>query len=322
MNSEVTPHAKLTTVAKFPISYFLENLAVRSDNSILVSVLSHKELWYVPSSEDGGRVEPLLLCTFDQSGMGIVEVEPDVFIVCTSNLLTDHDSCLHRLDLRGWTPGEPVNIQEILELSGQALGLNGGCLIAPNTIVVADSYAGLIWRVDLASDCTVANVRVWLEHQSMAHLPDGPRPKQPGVNGIAYAAKSHYLYYTSTAQQLFMRVRVDPFTGDPAGEPEFIADGMMGDDLCVDEDAGVAYITTHRQNTIDRVVLQPGEKGRPRNSVAGNPFAEKLLGPTSGRWGRLAGQHGKVGFFLTDGGVTAPMPDGSLRAPRVLRVEF
>jgi hypothetical protein len=34
---------------------------------------------------------------------------------------------------------------------------------------------------------------------------------------------------------------------------------MMGDDFCIDDNAGVAYIATHRQNTIDRVSLNPSE---------------------------------------------------------------
>jgi hypothetical protein len=35
------------------------------------------------------------------------------------------------------------------------------------------------------------------------------------------------LYYTSTAQKLFMRVAVDPVTHEPAGEPELVAAGPM-----------------------------------------------------------------------------------------------
>jgi hypothetical protein len=78
----------------------------------------------------------------------------------------------------------------------------------------------------------------------MAHDPDGPMPDQPGINGVQYAASTGYLYYTNTAQDLFMSVRVDPKTHDPAGEPEFVAGGMMGDDFCLDENAGVAHIAT------------------------------------------------------------------------------
>jgi hypothetical protein len=40
------PKAHLTKVAEFPKNYFLENLAVRSDNSILITVMNHSELWY------------------------------------------------------------------------------------------------------------------------------------------------------------------------------------------------------------------------------------------------------------------------------------
>jgi len=35
--------AKLFTVASFPENYFLENLAVRADNSVLITALNHKQ---------------------------------------------------------------------------------------------------------------------------------------------------------------------------------------------------------------------------------------------------------------------------------------
>jgi hypothetical protein len=58
--------AGLATVASFPSNYFLENLALRADNSALITVLNHKELWYVPSSEAAQSVKPVLLHTFEQ----------------------------------------------------------------------------------------------------------------------------------------------------------------------------------------------------------------------------------------------------------------
>jgi len=313
--------AELTTVVKFPVNYFLENLAVRSDNSLLVTVLNHKELWFIPAFEQE-TPQPIRLCSFDQAAMGIVEVEPDVFVICTSDLWGNHASYLHRLDMRGWSPGMPAKVSKILQLQEPVRGLNGASLVGPGVILIADSFAGLIWRVDLAPGASSAKARVWLKHVSMASIPDGPMPDQPGINGLAFAPKTHFLYFTSTAQQLLMRVRVEPHTLEALGEPEFIADGMMGDDLCIDEDSEVAYVATHRQNSIDRVPLQPGQRGSQRNSIAGVPFTEELLGPTSGRWGRLPMQAGKVAFFLTDGGIKGPMPDGSLREARVLRVKF
>ena len=149
-------------------------------------------------------------------------------------------------------------------------------------------------------------------------------PDQPGINGVQYAANTNYLYYTTTAQELFMRVRVSPDTNDPASEPEFVAGGMMGDDFCLDENAGVAYIATHRQNTIDRVSLQPGENSYARHSVAGKPFTDQLIGPTKGAWGRGPGEYGKIAYFQTDGG-TKSLPiaaGGVVRPAAVLRVEL
>jgi sugar lactone lactonase YvrE len=224
--------------------------------------------------------------------------------------------------MRDWAPGISVIPEVILQFPESVRALNGSCLIAPNIILVADSIASLIWRVDLPLDSGKATARVWLKHRSMAYDPDGPMPDQPGINGVQYAPKTNYLYYTSTAQMRFMRVRIDPDTHDPADEPEFVAGGMMGDDFCIDENAGVAYVATHRQNSIDRVALEPSKNSDVRHSVAGNPFTEQLIGPTKGAWGRGAGEYGRVAYFLTDGGTKSPPADGIVRPSTVLRVEF
>jgi hypothetical protein len=323
MPSENAPRAKLTTIASFPRQYFLENMAMRGDNSILVTVANHQELWYIPPPIAKVPVDPLLLCTFAQSAMGIVEVEPNIFYICTSNLWTSHESYLHRLDMRDWAAGKSVNPEVVVKFTEPVRGLNGSCLIASNIILIADCFANLIWRVDLPRDGGKATARVWLKHDSMAYDPDGPMPDQPGVNGVKFATKTNYLYYTSTTKQLFMRVRIDPNSHEPAGEPEFVAGGRMADDFCIDENAGVAYLTTHRQNTIDRVSLDPSEnRDFGRHSVAGKPFTEQLIGPTTGAWGRGPGEYGRVAYFLTDGGTKSPPPNGIARPATVVRVEF
>jgi hypothetical protein len=268
--------------------------------------------------------------------MGIVEVAPDIFYIATSpivayqaailsgRLFTSHESYLHRLDMRDWAPGTSVKPEVVLQFPEPVRGLNGSCVIAPNIILVADCFASLIWRVDLPSGDGKVAARVWLEHDSMATDPGGPFPDQPGVNGVGYASKTNYLYYTTTAQELFMRVRVDPDSHDPAGEPEFVAGGMMGDDFCIDENAGVAYIATHRQNTIDRVSLEPSGNSYVRHSVAGKPFTDELIGPTKGAWGRRPGEYGRVAYFQADGGTKSPpvAAGGIARPAKILRVEL
>lgn len=313
--------AKITVVACFPTKYFLENLAVRADGSVLVTALNNKELWYVPPSTGQVPVEPMLLHTFDQLALAVVEVEPDIFYLTTCNGYTDHKAFLHRIDFNGWQPGNPLHPETVLEFQDPVRSLNGACLVAPGVMLVADCFASLIWRVDLPADGGKPTARVWLKHYSMLYHPGEKKPEQPGVNGVRFAAKTNYLYYTATTLKLFMRVAVDPHTHDPVGEPEFVAGGTEADDFCIDEEAGVAYVTTHRENTIDRVSLEPDDFRAPRQSVAGNPFNEDLIGPSSGAWGRNPGDYGRVAYFTSDGGTASPPPGGP-RPAKLLRVEF
>jgi hypothetical protein len=320
-----TAHAKLTTVATFPEHFFLENLAVRADGSILVTVLNHKQLWYVPVPNGGQPVTPALVHTFDDFAMGIVEAEPDIFYISTAGPA----AALERVDMRGWVPGAPVKHTRVLTFDRPA-GLNGACLLAPRVILLADSLAGLIWRVDLAEDGLTATASVWLQHHAMDPDPDngltsalGPLP---GINGIRYAARTNVVYFTCSARKLFMRVAVDQATHMPMGEPEVVAD-IAADDFCLDENAGVAYLTTHVNNTIVRVPIEPGADAAAPSVVAGDPFTEQLVGPSSAAWARGPADYGRIAYVSTDGGHTAIEyhrvgTDGIIRPARVVRAQF
>lgn len=311
----------LTTIALFPVKSFLENLAVRSDNSVLVTSMNARELFYVPPSSGDVPVEPVLLHRFDQPTTGLVEVEPDLFLVSTSNLYTSHESFLHRLDLRGYQPGAPARPEMVFRFPDTGRGLNGSCLLAPGVVLIADCFAGLIWRVDVQAGGRALEARVWLAHETMGYFPGKLKPEQPGVNGVRYAARTHHLYYTATAKKLLMRVPVDSATLEPAGPPELVVAGRMGDDFCIDEDASVIYLATHRQNSIDRIAMDPGENSGFPQSVVGDPFTEALIGPCSLAWGRVPGDYGKVAYVISDGGTASPAPGGPLPA-RLQRVAF
>jgi hypothetical protein len=210
-------------------------------------------------------------------------------------------------------------------------GLNGSCLLAPGVILLADSLAGLIRRVDLADDGLTASASVWLQHHTMAPDPDNgftsPFGPQPGLNGIRYAERTNAVYYTSTAQKLFMRVCVDAATHTPVGEPAVVATDITADDFCLDENAGLAYLTTHADNSIVRVPIDAGAARAKPTVVAGDPFDEQLAGPSSAAWARRPADYGRIAYVTTDGGHTAieyhrPGTDGIIRPARVLRAQF
>ena len=206
---------RVILAATFPEGYFLENLAVRGDGSILVTAMNKKELWLVPASSGDETVEPQLVHTFELMTMFVVEIEAEAFIVATSDVYGTREAKLYRLDLHGWQSGQPVEPALVLDFPEPHVGLNGGCLIAPRVLLAAGA-ADLIWRVDLPEQGGQAAARVWLRHDSMKNRPGEKKPEQPGVNGMRYAAQTHALFFTSTSQQLMLRVAVDPDTLEPA----------------------------------------------------------------------------------------------------------
>ena len=318
--------AKLTTIANFPKHTMLENLAVCADGSILVVASPQREVWYVPAPGNDLPVEPTLLHTFDegQLAQSLVEAEPEVFYIFTYGVAT-----MHRLDLRGWTPGHPVKPTKILDFKKPA-GPNGSCLIAPRVMLLADCVEGLIWRIDLSEDGMKASAKVWLKDDSMTagggHPPvkfsDTQQVPFPGINGLAYGPKTKQVYWATSSQNLFMGVGIDPATLEPAGTPQNLGKVENVDDLCLDEDLGVAYICRHPDHKIERMPLAPNASGPGRAVVVGDPFTDELIGPTSIHWGRGEGDYGHVAYVPTDGGVIKLPPDGELRPARLIRIEF
>jgi hypothetical protein len=307
---------------RLPDGYFPENLAVRADGSILITAVLEKELWHVAAPVGDTEANPILVHRFEHPITGIVEVAPDLFIVCLTEGYTTHESHLARIDLKGWAPGSPISPEVIFTFDDRVRALNGACLLADGVILVADCFAGLVWRVDVADDARGASARVWLKHDTMADDPDSgvAPPPQPGVNGVRYAPQTGYVYYTSTAQQVFMRVKSTASRWPLPATPEFVAAIDNADDFCLDEEAGFAYVTRHRANTVDRVPLEPRHGSEVRH-IAGEPFDSMLVGPSSAAWGPAPEDRGRLAYITLDGGTTAS-PDGQRRPAALLRMQL
>jgi hypothetical protein len=312
------PQARLTVVAEFPQHFFLENMTIRADGSMLVTVQNRKELWFVPTPSDKRLAVPALLHTFEFNTTFIVEWQPDRFLLGVADVYATHEARLYEIDLSGWRPGDAIAPRLLLQMPKPWVGFNGAAFVAPNVLIAA-GMANLLWRIDLTEDG--ASATIWLEHDSMRNRPGEKKPEQPGTNGVQFSAKTGYLYYTTTSQQLMLRVKVDPTTHDPADLPEFVAGGREWDDFLIDDNGGLAYVTTHRENTIDRVRLAHDGNREGRTVIAGDPFTELLVGPSAGAWGREAGDCGRIAYFSTDGGTAQP-PDGIYRTAKVLKVEL
>jgi hypothetical protein len=94
--------------------------------------------------------------------MGIVEAEPEIFYIATSEIYTWVASDLYRLNLNGWALGKPVHPEAILHFPQPVRGLNGSCVIARGR----HSDRRLFWKLDLA--CGSQRARWQAESQRMA----------------------------------------------------------------------------------------------------------------------------------------------------------
>ena len=67
--------------------------------------------------------------------------------------------------------------------------------------------------------------------------------------------------------------------------------------------------------------MDPGDNSGFTQSIAGDPFTEELIGPSSGGWSRRPGDYGRLAYFICDGGTASPPPGGPQPA-KLLQLEF
>ena len=107
--------------------------------------------------------------------MGIVEAEPDVFYISTSDIYT-HESYLHQLDLRGWVPGQCGHSRSGPSLSGARPRSATEAVMARDMVDIRNCFSSLIWRVGLKTADGKPTARVWLKHDNMGYFrPDEAR---------------------------------------------------------------------------------------------------------------------------------------------------
>jgi hypothetical protein len=137
------PQARLTIVAEFPEHFFLENITVRADGSMLITVQNRKELWFAPAPDDVLPVRPSLLNAFEFNTTFIVEWKPERFLLGAADVYDTRETKLYEIDLRKWGPGARIAPRLLLEFPIPRAGLNGACFLAPNVLLAAawsDSY--------------------------------------------------------------------------------------------------------------------------------------------------------------------------------------
>ncbi|KAJ6011943.1 hypothetical protein N7499_013086 [Penicillium canescens] len=267
----------LRKVYQFPNGTWVENIAVRANGNLLVTLVNVPEVWEVmPSAKPGGS-EARLVHHFTSEAMatGIAELSPDVFAVITPN-------SVWRVNLNEGCEESPVRLATL-----PAGNLNGMATLDHETgrVAISDSEAGLVWGLDTQT----RNFSVILRDETMAaNTKEGPLL---GINGL----KVHggYVYYVNTPERIFCRIPINTTTGHALGPREVITQGVLADDFAISPQ-GVAYLAGLRDNIMTRVFMNGT-----REVVAGHRNSTTLMSATSAGFGRKLGA-GTV--YITTGG--------------------
>ena len=258
--------------------FVMENMAARSNGHLLLTASNQPFLYDMDPTAASPSPSQLPSIPGVIGVLGIAETSPDVFAVAAGNytdLVPKNGSfSIWQVDM---TKSQPT--VKLITPIPAAAGLNGMAALTgvSDTILVADSILGAVWKVDVSTGA----YSIVIANENFA--PNPPPTPFLGINGLRMSGGN--LYFTNSAQGLFGRVTVNS-NGAAEGDVQIMArlGGSAGlyDDLDLDCE-GNSWIATHTD-----MVLTVTTGSTQTNMTGGaTPFVQ----PTSARFGR-AGETG------------------------------
>lgn len=304
------PELPSKVLYQFPLPTWIENLAVRSNGELLLTILTSPELYLLNPSDPK---EVVLVHKFEEVlGLtGIIEVKEDVFYVTGSNfnLATFSNEggsyFVWEVDMTSFSKDSKANIKKIAHLTGAGLP-NGMELFSKEegTILIADSEIGVVWKIAI-NDGKVENI---IEVDEMK--PPPPPALQMGINGLK--VRDGYLYWSNTGFKLLCRIKIDG-EGKATGPVEVLERDIVIDDFVFDK-KGNAWLTTHGMNTL--AVVKPGGGVV---TAAGSIGKLTVAGGTACQFGRTSSD-GDILYFVTTGGMSAPVNSTEVEGGKVVAI--
>jgi hypothetical protein len=273
-------------IAEFPAQTFLESIVVSADNTLFVSSHLDGKVWRI--GKDG---VPVVHAAIAGKATGLAALP-------TGGLL-----------LSAW---DEQNIATVFQISPQgavevvvkipdAIFLNGMTHLMGDRYLIADSYRGAVWVLDIGTKIAQS----WLEHPHLAR--SSPDKEFPAANGLKKFGDALYVSNTEKMQVVKIPIQAD---GSP-GEPERWGPTVNLDDFAFDI-AGNLYGTTHVYNSVVKIA--------PDGTMFTIAEAEQgMTGSTALAFGKRDGDRTAV-YVVTNGGLSFPPPTG-LEASKVVRLE-
>ncbi len=223
---------RMEVLTRHPPGTFLENLTVAEDGSVYYTNYTGKtiERWRA------GEGQSTFVALPDHP-VSLVALQDGFAIVAHRGSFFDGPSVLgtgriYRLDKSGAILAEHP--------APEAGFLNGSVLMDADTLLIADSASGAIWRHDLDAGTLVPFF-------ASSQLSPQGEPFVPGANGLKLAAGA--LMISSSAQRAIFRLPLEG--GAPAGPLTRAVDGLPGADDFALLPGGGMIVATHGEALIE-----------------------------------------------------------------------
>ncbi|RFU81653.1 quino amine dehydrogenase beta chain [Trichoderma arundinaceum] len=320
--TEQASHAdkSLRDVVVFPNGTWVENIAVRSNGNLLVTLFNVPEVWEVEPRT--GSAELVYSFPNANVSLGIAEVGHDIFAVNVGSISGPGQGIpgswsIWTLDYNtAHTEGSSNHYQpsSSYKPTGKkvaaippAVFLNGLATLPTNAglVLTGDSFLGQVFAVDtLSGRYSVAVDVPELKRNTSAAI-------QIGVNGIRVFNK-HLYFVNSFKSPLLAKIPLS-ISGRAAGpvktiakSPQYPIDlGFQADDFALDATAEYAWITTNPSNVIVKLAIATGKQ----QVVGGGKSDPTVAGATSAAFGRNWYDKQTL-YIVTDGGLADPTSAG------------
>ncbi|KAF8853293.1 hypothetical protein BDZ45DRAFT_598786 [Acephala macrosclerotiorum] len=306
-------------IHQFPLPTFIENLAIRPNGQVLVTVVNTASLILLDPSLSSP--EPVLIHKFDNvlAVTGIIELERDVFYVAAGNydLMKGNEFgsySIWKVDVNGFEEEGKAKVEKIASLEKH--GLPNGFESLPGKkdfFIFADSDVGAVVKVDVKTGAS----SVIIDVEEMKHLAEGI---PIGINGLKVL--DGHLYWSNTNKKTFNRIKIDA-DGSPTGKAEILESDITIDDFCFDK-KGNAWVTTHGDNTVAVIKPHSGiwESGKENLVVTAIGRVDELTvaGGTACHFGRGEGDK-DVLYLTTTGGLSAPVGGDKVEGGKVVAID-
>ena len=185
--SSITSSIPIQTVYEFPVNNTLENIAVRRNGQLLVTLTKPAPRLY--QIDPFRSHDPVLIYQFPDvsSALGITETTPDIFYVAIGTINPDFTGLgtysVWKVDLTAFSPSQPSKavVTKTADFP-DALLLNGMITLnaSAGLLLISDSGLGLVWRLNVHTGQIIRAIQDPL----MAYASPRPKNLPVGINGL------------------------------------------------------------------------------------------------------------------------------------------